>query len=318
MKPKLVVTGGSGFIGYAIAKKALSQFDVTIYDLAPPPKEEPFHYIQGDILNPKQLYHALFNADVVIHAAANPNLWHPNKSQLMAINFLGTQNVIKACKALHVDKLLYISSDCTLTSPNHKVITESTQTTLADMKGAYCQSKWLAEQAVLEAKTNQFHTMTLNPGVPIGTTSQQAPFIQMLNAFSRGQIKGVMKGHIGMIDVEDIATLSVQALLQGTSGHRYLAVSEVWSLEKLFGLLGKEMQQEVPTWVVPYWLANTAAKFQEFGARFTKKPPLATQAGLYLARHTQRIDNTQTKNALNIQFQSIEPALVEMIKAFKP
>lgn len=312
MKPKLVITGGSGFVGSAIARAA-KDYDAVVFDRQPPEPSLSCQYIQGDILSPKQLYQALFNADIVIHAAANPNLWHPNRDLLMNVNYHGTLNVLKACQNLKVRKLIFISSDCTLTSSSQTIMTESSKTTLDDMIGTYCKSKWLAEQAVLAAN-GELQTLSINPGVPIGATKQNAPFVQMIEAFSQGQIKAILKGHIGMIDVEDIAKLCMLAIDKGISGQRYLAVSEVWSLDQLFGFLGKQLQIEAPTWHVPYWLANMGANFQAFGAYFTNKPPLATKAGIHLARYTRQIDNAKTKQALGIEFNAIEPALIAMIK----
>jgi len=310
MAKKLLITGGSGFVGEAIAHYAhLKDFEVSVFDTRPFKAHANIEAIQGDITCLKGLSKAVQGKDCVIHGAANPNLWAKSSKQLMKVNYQGTCNVIGACRQHQVPKLIHISSDCTLTSPHNKVITEDSTTKMSQMKGAYCKSKWLAEEAVIQANHADLETMLINPGVPIGPTQQDAPFVHMLRALAGGKIKGCIDGRIGLIDVQDIAKLTIHALENGRGGKRYLGVSEVWALPELFKTIANLLQTNAPTIRVPFWLAKTAALFEQGYATCTNHNPLATTAGIYLAQHTHQIDSSATQLQLGLQFKPIEPAL---------
>lgn len=320
MIPKFIlITGGAGFVGQAIAQFAKAQgHHVSLLDL---PEKLAEHHLEGigcDILDQETLNQALLSHECVIHCAANPNLWSRFDGDLYEINYQGTLNVIEACQKAKISELIHISSDCTLIGKHHDIVNEDSQTKLSDMKGAYCKSKWLAECAVIKANDDQLKTMVINPGVPIGRTSQQAPFTQMLKAFLEGKIKGTVEGHIGLIDVDDIALCTLKALDQNAWGQKFLAVSETWHLDKLFEIIAKQTQTQAPSLHVPFWVAQVAASVDEISATITGgRVPLATRAGLYLAQHTHTIDASQTQQSLNIQFKPIEPALIQMLTSLQ-
>ena len=315
LKPKLLITGGAGFIGQHLAYFGQEHYDVHILDLPEALQKANLPFIQHpcDIRDAKKVVHALKGMDFVMHAAANPNLWAARSKDLFEVNAEGTLNVIRACKAQEVKKLLFISSDCTLVSSKQKTISETSQTSLQDMTGPYCQSKWLAERAVLKAAQEGLFAMVVNPGVPLGKTTQHAPFVQLLNAFLKGQIKGYVEGHISFIDVLDVAKVSYAALEKGESGKRYLAVSEIWAIQELFQQLSALSGMKAPTLKVPFWLGSMAAMIQEKAAYFSKRPPLATVAGLNIARYSESLDNHETLRSLGVEFRGCLPALNEMV-----
>ncbi len=315
---KILITGGYGFMGQAIAKRAHRLgLDVTLLDIIPAKMDSDFHFIQGDVTSLKSLLHSFHDQDCVIHAAANPNLWSKSSQDLMTVNYQGTLNVLQACQALNIPKLIHISSDCTLVSPTNKVITENSQTHFKDMKGTYCQSKWLAEKEVMSANCKDFSTFVINPGIPIGMTHQKAPFVQMLQAFMAGHIKGTISGNLGLIHIDDLSEITLKVLTHGEKGNRYLGVGDVWSLDKVFSELARMVHRAPPKWHIPLWLAKVSALCEQSYARCSKHQPLATLAGIYLAQHTQHIDTRVTQERLQVQFSPIEPALNQMLLPFK-
>jgi len=111
---KIVVTGGSGFIGLHTTRKLLEKgFKVSVIDLVKPEVTHPnLEYIEADIRNKKSCEAAFRGAYAVLHAAAmsrsgpsNP-LW----KECISTNIQGTANVLEISYKYGVNKFVYCGS----------------------------------------------------------------------------------------------------------------------------------------------------------------------------------------------------------------
>lgn len=95
---KVGIVGGSGFIGFSLAKSLSANFGVSILDAKEPPKKiSNATFTKCDIRNYAQIKKSLENVDVVIHTAiVQIPLINENKRLGYEVNFLGTTNVCRA------------------------------------------------------------------------------------------------------------------------------------------------------------------------------------------------------------------------------
>lgn len=114
---KVLVTGGSGFIGGHLVDKLLSlNKEVTVFDKLSAESEKHVpagvELVRGDVRNPRQIIEAAKNADLVFHLAANANgTISVNDPQFdFETNAVGTFNVLDAALHAKVKRLLYVSS----------------------------------------------------------------------------------------------------------------------------------------------------------------------------------------------------------------
>ena len=110
---KLLITGGSGFVGKNLASFFATRCSVvsTHFQHPPAPTAESLHL---DVTNAEEVF-SVFNRvgpTAVIHAAGNKNVRfcedHPEEAH--RINALGTQNIARACRQLGAH-LTYLSTD---------------------------------------------------------------------------------------------------------------------------------------------------------------------------------------------------------------
>lgn len=160
-----LVTGGSGFVGQRLVEMLVERGaeHVVSFDISPKPKnamESPnIKYIQGDITNPAVVEEACKGVECVYHIAALVGPYHP-KEAYKKVNYEGTLNVLNACKALGILKLVMSSSPSTrfpYPDPNIRGLTEQQ---LNHQNGGdyapvflqpYAETKALGEKAVREA-----------------------------------------------------------------------------------------------------------------------------------------------------------------------
>lgn len=141
--PKILITGGTGSIGLAIARKyAMSGYPADNLRLLTNDENSIFEnqgkgkVIFGDIRDPSRLKYAMKGIDFVFHAAAmkHIDICEDNPFDAVETNVIGTKNVIQAAIDANVKKFIFISTDKAVNPDN----------TL----GA---SKLLAEKMVLDA-----------------------------------------------------------------------------------------------------------------------------------------------------------------------
>lgn len=160
------VTGAGGFLGKAICLRLLAAgIKVTGFARGHYPELEALGVVmlQGDLVNKDLLQQAMQNCDIVFHVASKAGVWGDRDSYFCP-NVKGAANVIAACKALKIDKLVYTSTpSVTFAGQDESGIDESTPYATRFLNH-YAHSKAIAEKMMLDA--NQVGDMPLeNPDV---------------------------------------------------------------------------------------------------------------------------------------------------------
>ena len=111
---KIVVIGGSGFLGSHVADKLSDdKYEVFIYDLNQSPYLQPDQkMVVGDILDTNKLNEVIKGAKAVYHFAAFSDLDKAldKPIETVEINILGTLKVLEACKLNDVEIFVYAST----------------------------------------------------------------------------------------------------------------------------------------------------------------------------------------------------------------
>jgi len=99
---RIGIVGGSGFIGFSLAKHLSFIFDVKILDIKEPKEKlKDLTFKLCDIRDYSQVVQAFEDIDIVIHTAIiQIPLINENKHLAYEVNFIGTQNVCRAVDEL--------------------------------------------------------------------------------------------------------------------------------------------------------------------------------------------------------------------------
>lgn len=179
------VTGAGGFLGKAICLRLLAAgIKVTGFARGDYPELASLGVVmvQGDLVNKEQVQQAMQGCDIVFHVASKAGVWGDRDSYFCP-NVKGTANVIAACKALKINKLVYTSTpSVTFAGQDESGIDESTPHA-AQFLNYYAHSKAIAEKMVLDANQagdvplENTDATQLSPQVAIPVTSQlTAPY----------------------------------------------------------------------------------------------------------------------------------------------
>lgn len=144
---KVLVTGGSGFIGREIVKVLKEQgFEVNVidmYDLG----IEGVEFFRGSVLNPEIISKAMMGCDYVIHMAAILGVSKASYEpvECLDVNIQGTRNVLRCCVIHKVKKILFPSSSEVYGEPKTIPVTEETG---LQPKSEYGVSKSVGEEYI--------------------------------------------------------------------------------------------------------------------------------------------------------------------------
>jgi 2-alkyl-3-oxoalkanoate reductase len=161
---QVLVTGGGGFLGKAIARLLINRGDRVISfsrGIYPELETMGVTQIQGDISDPVAVHHAMQGADAVYHVAAKAGVWGDYR-EFYRINTEGTRHVIAACKANKVDRLIFTSSPSVILDGTDMEGVDESVGYPDKYDAPYPESKTLAEQEVRQAGA-EMKTICLRP-----------------------------------------------------------------------------------------------------------------------------------------------------------
>ncbi len=222
---KILVTGGSGFLGarlvprlvddghevFALARSGTAGDTVRALGATP---------VQGDLDNPGRL--ALPTVDAVVHAGAHFRFAGPRERYFRA-NVDGTEALLAAARRAGAATFVYVSAAAVAMDDRGTPLSliDETAPTHPDSFSGYIASKARAETAVLAANQAGFRTIALRPPAiwgPGGPFSRQIP-----HAIESGQFAFVARGDYptSTIHVDNVVEAILCALERGAGGRPY-------------------------------------------------------------------------------------------------
>jgi nucleoside-diphosphate-sugar epimerase len=220
---KVLVTGGGGFLGRALCRglvergHAVASFNRGRY---PALDALGVRQLQGDLADRDAVLAAARGMDAIFHNAAKAGAWGSYDSYHRA-NVMGTDNVIAACRAHGIGRLVYTSTPSVTHRATHPVEggTADTVPYGTGFKAPYAATKAIAERAVLAANDAALATVALRPRLIWGPGDQQL-LPRLVERARAGRLRLVGGGHnrIDTTYIDNAAQAHFDAFAQLTPG----------------------------------------------------------------------------------------------------
>lgn len=326
---KVLVTGGSGFVGGHIILQLLDAgHDVrtTVRSLAKEQKVrdtlahagaknlDRLSFVAADLNQDAGWADAVTGCDYVQHVASPFPLQQPrDENELIRPAVDGTLRVLRAARDAGVKRVVLTSSYAAIGyghGKGEKVFTEADWT---DVDGpgvqAYQKSKTLAERAAWDFIEREGGAMELAVVNPVGIfgpalNEDLSSSIELLRQMLLGKVPGAPRLYFGAVDVRDVAGLQVNAMTApAAKNQRFLAVAgNVVSAYDVSEMLQRglgEKAARAKLRKLPDWLVRVVALFN----------PLAREALPRLGIKGEA-SNAKARELLGWQFRSNEEAIL--------
>ncbi len=287
----IFVTGGSGFIAKHIIRLLLDDgFSVhasvrdiargkeTRAALAPNIKEaidldKKLRFSVLDLNHDAGWAEALQGSSALIHTASPFPMAQPdNEDDLIRPAVDGTKRALSAAQATGVNRVVLTSSVVAIA---HKRLgagrtryTEKDWTELhSPQANAYAKSKTMAEKAAWSfvREFPEVRLTTINPGLVLGPAlgAKTGTSLQLIQRLMRGKDPVLPRIGFPVVDVRDVATMHVRALLSDESiGARFIATERfMWMQDVAMILKAEYPDRRISTRLAPDWLIKLLAYF---------------------------------------------------------
>ena len=161
----ILVTGGNGFLGSAVVRQLVARGD-QVRSLqrsdAPQLRALGVNVVRADLGDAGDVLAAAEGCDAVMHIGAKAGVWGPYSEYYQA-NVVGTRNVIEACRAHGIARLVYTSTPSVIHAGGDVEGVDERVPLATHFETAYPATKAEAESMVLAANSQTLATVALRP-----------------------------------------------------------------------------------------------------------------------------------------------------------
>lgn len=286
---KVLVTGGSGFIGGHAIAQLLAEGHVvhaSVRDLQREPAvramlsaagidtDDRLRFFRADLTGDAGWADAVSGCEFVLHVASPFPAGIPkHEDELIVPAREGALRVLRAARDAGVRRVVLTSSFAAVGyghPEQPEAFDETTWTNLAgDDVSAYAKSKTLAERAAwnfIASEGAGLELATVNPVGVFGPVmgADYATSILLVQKLMNGALPGSPNLRFGVVDVRDVVDLHLRAMTNpAANGERFLAVAGDFMLVREMALVLRERMgdsaRKVPTRQLPNWMVRLAA-----------------------------------------------------------
>jgi dihydroflavonol-4-reductase len=268
---------------------------------------------------PDTLVQAFTGVEVVYHLAATISLDRRRQNQMMQTNVGGTRNVLAACAAAGVRRLVHFSSiealaDLGGLSPTteHNPLAVRSDTT------AYGWSKACAEALVMESAAAGLEAVILTPTAIIGPYDFRPSALGgTMISVSQGRLPVLVQGGFNWVDVRDVVEAAIAAERRGVSGERYLLAGTWLSLLDLSRLVDAARGRKLARVAAPFWAARLGAAVIDLMGSLDGRQPVFTSDTLKAIGKHRRISIEKARRELDFRPRPLEDTVEQTLSWFE-
>jgi nucleoside-diphosphate-sugar epimerase len=286
------VTGGTGYFGVRLVV-ALRTRGVRVRALARPGADTTrlealgVEVVRGDVTAPATLGAAFAGQQVAIHAAGRVSDWGP-RQEFFRVNAQGTANVVAACRAAGVRRLVHLGSLTVLGLPRGGGVVDETTTPAAAPGDAYTASRLSGERIVRAAHgEGGLETVVTRCGLIWGP-GEPTILPRILALLRRGRMvyPGGGRNHLGMAYVDNLVEgVVLAATVPAAAGRLYhITDGEEVTCREVLDAIAGALGVPPPRRSVPFPVIYAVAALLEGFAKAVRSatPPPITRYGARL------------------------------------
>lgn len=265
---KILITGGTGFLGTHIVRQFLAAGEKNLRVMASRVpvwmQDAGVEASEGSVTNREDVANAVRNVSAIFHLAGKVSRDNEDAAAMNKIHVEGTRILCEAAKEAGVKTFVLASSSGTIAvSENPETLDETYPPPLEIIsRWAYYASKFFQERAALENFDGKgLKLVILNPSLLLGTDDERLSSTKPILDFLARKIPYTPSGGLSFVDARDAATAFISALDAGRHREKYLLGAANMTFAQFFGRLERLSGVSAPMLRVPKKLAMAGSNF---------------------------------------------------------
>jgi dihydroflavonol-4-reductase len=312
----IAVTGANGLLGSYVVRTLIEQrepflaikrknSDISL--LADVNEEITWH--DSDVLDVISLNEAFKNVTCVIHTAAVVSFNPSRAKQVMEINVQGTRNVVNACLANGVKRIVHVSSVAALAAQKGQtIVTEENKWVENQHQTVYAKSKYLSELEIFRGQEEGISSVIVSPSAILADANWDNSSAQIFKYVWK-QSPFYSDGAINYVDVVDVVKIIYALLRMPIEAERFIVSAGKMPYKELFGLIAKGFGKKNPSIRVNKNFLKIGAYFETLRAIISGSEPRLTKETARIADANYFFENRKIVDRLNFEFQPIDKTL---------
>lgn len=322
--PKVLVTGANGFLGSWVVRRLVDEGH-EVYSLVRKSSDlSELHgvatrFVHGDVTDLHSLLQAFQEMDSVFHLAGLIAYKRSERAMMEKINVVGTQNVIEACRATGIRRLVHLSSVVAVGagfSPE-QILNEDSDYNMSHLDLGYFETKHKAEILVHEACQNgRLDAVILNPSTIYGPGDARKGSRKTQLKVAQGKFKFYTSGGVNVVAVEDAVDGIISAWKKGRTGERYILAGENLRIRSLFEIIAREAGHPAPHWLLPSAVLHGLGIAGDLMSAAGMNAPFSRE-NAWTATLFHWFDSSKAQRELDFKPRAAEIAISQSVKWMK-
>jgi farnesol dehydrogenase len=307
---RILVTGGTGYLGRAVVKTLASGgHDLVVFARHASSSGLPGTLVDGDVRDGAALARAAGGCDAMCHMAALVSIWRRRPQDFDDVNVGGLQNALQAASGAGIRRVLYTSSFLALAPAGQPAPIEAND---------YQRTKVAADRLAQKSVNQGFPLVRVYPGVVYGPGSLTEG--NLVSRLISDHLRGRLPGLIGADRrwsysyIEDVARGHLAAIERGPAGARYFLGGENTTQRQMFSIVQQLTGREPPR-RIPFPIARAMGALEETRVRLAGGTPLVTRGVVEIFRHDWSLDSGLAIRELGYSMTPLAEGLAATIGA---
>ena len=265
---KILITGGTGFLGVHLVRQMLDAGDKNLRVMASSVpewmKDAGVEGVEGSVTNAEDVTNAVQGVSAVFHLAGKVSRDNADAVEMNRIHVQGTRLLCEAAKEAGVKSMVLASSSGTIAVSEDDQIRDETFPPPVEIisRWAYYASKYYQERTAIENFDGDGRRLVImNPTLLLGPDDDRLSSTKPVLDFLGRKIPYTPSGGLSFVDARDAATAFVTALEKGRHQEKYLLGAANMTFAEFFARLERLSGVSAPILKVPKKLAMAGSSF---------------------------------------------------------
>jgi len=315
---KLLVTGGSGFLGTHLVPKLLEAgHEVRLIGRTQPSAAlARAEFILGDLKNRETVRHALEGVEAIYHLAGLVSFQDKDARRMYELHVDATRELLRDAREAGVKRFILASTSGTIAvSKEERIGTEEDDYPITVVgRWPYYLSKIYEEKLTLEyCRKHSIPLVVLNPSLLMGPGDDRLSSTWTVMKFLNEEIPAMPGGGISFVDARDAAEAFFNALTRGELYGRHLMGVNM-SLSDFFDRLERLTGVSAPRLHLPSKVNVMGAKLLERWAKFRGTKPALDPQEVDIGEHYFYLDASKAERDLGFQARDPQETLHDTVQ----